>query len=123
MIAKFFLLLALVVCALAHKKYLPLIPNADNAPVKAIGHIDPAGGGAANDFGKAFKDAGLVWTVDLCCADTDGDGQSNGLELGDPCCVWAKGDNPAFRTDISLPANSSSITGRAMPTCPSNPCA
>jgi hypothetical protein len=27
------------------------------------------------------------WTQTLCLADSDGDGQSNGQELGDPCCT------------------------------------
>jgi hypothetical protein len=26
--------------------------------------------------------------VELCNADSDGDGKTNGEELGDPCCVW-----------------------------------
>jgi hypothetical protein len=25
-------------------------------------------------------------------ADSDGDGQSNGFELGDPCCLWTSGN-------------------------------
>ena len=32
----------------------------------------------------------------LLASDSDGDGQSNGFELGDPCCVWtsASGASP-----------------------------
>ena len=31
-----------------------------------------------------------------CEADTDGDGQTNGLELGDPCCLWSVGATPFY---------------------------
>ena len=32
-----------------------------------------------------------TWTVSLCNADSDGDGVANGVELGDPDCVWTQG--------------------------------
>jgi hypothetical protein len=35
--------------------------------------------------------AEYTWTKELCEADSDGDGQTNGQELGDPCCVWVAG--------------------------------
>eukprot|EP00741_Cyanophora_paradoxa_P009571 tig00001532_g9270.t1 len=35
--------------------------------------------------------------------DSDGDGFSNGWELGDPCCTWSVGANPLRTTDISHP--------------------
>jgi hypothetical protein len=44
-----------------------------------------------NPFGEAFRLAGHTWTQELCRADSDGDGASNGAELGDPCCVWVQG--------------------------------
>ena len=31
------------------------------------------------------------WTTALCNADSDGDGVSNGAELGDPNCIWTAG--------------------------------
>lgn len=34
-----------------------------------------------------FKNAGKKWTVDLCKKDSDGDGFTNGQELGDPSCI------------------------------------
>ena len=48
-----------------------------------------------NGFGRAFERAGLVWTPELCREDSDGDGLANGVELGDPDCVWKPGDVPA----------------------------
>ena len=40
------------------------------------------GGDDINKFGNHFEDAGMKWTKELCMKDSDGDGQSNGLELG-----------------------------------------
>ena len=54
----------------------------------STGHVDTSGGGELNSFGTAFLRAGLEWTTELCNADSDGDGESNGLELGDPCCLF-----------------------------------
>lgn len=45
---------------------------------------------AAQDFAKA----GHTWTAELCKMDSDGDGVSNGQELGDPKCTvrgWQAG--------------------------------
>ena len=49
----------------------------------------------------------------LCQADTDGDGQTNGLN--DPCCVWTEDDTPAYTNDITIPGDSGSTTSRTMP--------
>lgn len=48
-------------------------------------------GGSWGAFGVAFASSGEEWTEALCREDSDGDGLSNGEELGDPCCVWAAG--------------------------------
>mmetsp|Transcript_18073 Transcript_18073/g.45282 ORF Transcript_18073/g.45282 Transcript_18073/m.45282 type:complete len:939 (-) Transcript_18073:114-2930(-) len=45
---------------------------------------------ALNIFGSDFLRIGkLRWTLELCSRDSDADGFSNGVELGDPCCVKA----------------------------------
>ncbi len=66
-----------------------------------------AGGGDTNSFGDDFKSltGEQGWTADLCTADSDGDGLTNGFELGDPCCLWASHgrDQPAYVDDISHP--------------------
>ena len=53
-----------------------------------LGHTQCAGGGALGAFGVSFLQHGYEWTTDMCEDDADGDGQSNGRELGDPCCLW-----------------------------------
>ena len=61
-----------------------------------VGHLATGGGGPRNPFGIDFRDAGFQWTVALCQKDSDGDGRSNGVELGDPDCVWIEGEEPAM---------------------------
>lgn len=72
--------------------YVGLIPNGDRVPgdrqPAATGHVNPQGHGERNQFGLDFHAAGLKWTRELCLKDSDGDGRSNGEELGDPDCVW-----------------------------------
>lgn len=41
-----------------------------------------------NPFGTAFLAAGARWTMALALADSDGDGYTNGEELGDPAGTW-----------------------------------
>ena len=47
-----------------------------------------------NPFGDDWRSNGFVWTKKLCQMDSDGDGFTNGEELGDPCCVWTIGSGP-----------------------------
>lgn len=54
-------------------------------------------------------DYGKFWSV-LYRLDSDGDGQQNGLELGDACGVWTEGETPARTTDISRPGFANSMT-------------
>lgn len=105
-------MLQLALQSLGRPKYQRDVPNG-NVNGKATGH--------AGRWRDEFVTAGKMWTMALCKADTDSDGQSNGLELGDPCCIWKKGDTPAYTSDISLPGNPTSQTSRAMPMCPPSP--
>jgi hypothetical protein len=66
---------------------------------QGLGHVDCRGGSIKspngtylNPFGVAFAAASYKWTKELCNSDSDGDGATNGEELGDPCCVWTKGN-------------------------------
>ncbi len=66
------------------------LPNGDKIPHPCkpntlwtgVGHISQFGGGKRNPFGNAFASAGHKWTMQLCRADSDGDGKTNGEELG-----------------------------------------
>ncbi|PAA84778.1 hypothetical protein BOX15_Mlig027408g1 [Macrostomum lignano] len=97
--------------AVAHFEFQSRIPNGDRVPNPCqlgaiwagVGHLSPAGANAKNPFGLDFKAAGLQWTVDLCRKDSDGDGLTNGQELGDPDCVWKVGAAPARTTGLSHP--------------------
>lgn len=54
--------------------------------------------------------AGFIWwNADICGADSDGDGQTNGQELGDPGCVWT-GGAAARGADISKPGDATSTS-------------
>ncbi|KAF1790206.1 hypothetical protein GQ600_25563 [Phytophthora cactorum] len=76
----------------AYKMFQKKVPNGGNVPgVEAIGH-ERAGGGPNNDFGLDFIEAMFKWTKTFCEKDSDGDGQTNGQELGDPCYPELKSD-------------------------------
>ena len=97
-----------------HKSFQSKIPNGGKeiAGSTAIGHQNDVGGGARNAFGKAFQDAGFKWSKELCQADSDGDGQTNGFELGDPDCCWNSGDTPKITTELSHPGKNTSKSSR-----------
>ena len=97
--------------------YRDAIPNGHNVQHPCndseiwfgVGHHSDQGGNERNAFGRDFKTAGFIWTLDLCMKDSDGDGKTNGEELGDPLCVWQRGDtspqsgnitHPGFKTPV-----------------------
>lgn len=61
-----------------------------------LGHSPCAPGGRLNSFGRDFASVGFRWTKSLCNMDSDGDGLSNGQELGDTCCIWTIASNSSI---------------------------
>ncbi|KAL4233044.1 hypothetical protein ACF0H5_007730 [Mactra antiquata] len=101
-----------VAAVVAYPYYQLQIPNGATVPDPcnsgsiwlAVGHYDPTHHTQEkNPFAllqlakififstKDFAAAGHVWTAALCHKDSDGDGKTNGEELGDPNCVWTVG--------------------------------
>ena len=75
--------------AVAFDAYRALVPNGQSVPGSAaVGHRITTGGGPLSAFGRDFNRLGKVWSRELCELDSDGDGLTNGDELGDPCCCW-----------------------------------
>ena len=100
--------------AFAYQFYLNYLPNAEKVTVgsisihrwHALGHELPDSTMPQlkrSDFGREFARAGYRWTEELCRADTDGDGLSNGEELGDPNCTWKYGEPHPPADTVSHP--------------------
>jgi hypothetical protein len=70
------------------------VPNGSGGIWVSVGHVKERGGGPRNPFGNDFGAHDHVWTDELCRTDSDGDGRTNGAELGDPDCVWVMGADP-----------------------------
>lgn len=95
----------------AYKSYQGQIPNGAKVqhpcyPSRTwdgVGHRWVKGGGAQNPFGLDFAALGKRWSRDLCAKDSDGDGRSNGEELGDPGCRWLPGRIPDRHSNVTHP--------------------
>lgn len=77
----------------------------------AVGHDLRFGGEVLNPFGASFRSNLMKWNSTFCTADADGDGYSNGEELGDPDCEWtigAEAETDAW-TIVSHPGFNDSI--------------
>lgn len=91
-------LLALAVLVQAYPSFVRAIPNGNRVAFSGhawpgVGHSNANGGGQGlNPFGVDFERQGNRWTRALCAMDSDGDGRTNGQELGDPDCTWELGD-------------------------------
>jgi dopamine beta-monooxygenase len=81
-------------------------------------HMSASGGDARNAFGKMvgqqFLTAGdftgrVIWGPELAQLDADGDGFTNGEELGDPDGVWSRGStSPGDPASVTSPADPAS---------------
>ena len=89
--------------AMALPGYVDNFPN--GTTIDGVGcincHQSAQGGNARNPFGQDL--GGSTDWASVCPDDSDGDGLSNGEELGDPDCIWTRGDTPTSVTDISNP--------------------
>jgi uncharacterized protein (TIGR03382 family) len=91
--------------SLARDFRVPEIPNGSHFQCQNC-HVDNTGK-SFTSFGSDAKshlvaDGGgvstehVLWDQAWCQRDSDGDGMTNGQELGDPDCTWVEGDpNPA----------------------------
>ena len=78
-------------------------------------HTNPTGSGPRNDFGKQVEDnlaspatsADVDWQA-IYDKDADGDGFTNGEELGDPMGNWSPGDDNPDADDVTNPSDPSS---------------
>lgn len=83
--------------ALGYQTFQDNVPNGANVPNPCgdgnwdgVGHLLQGGTGTLNPFGEDFRSNNFEWSVSLCLKDSDGDGRTNGQELGDPDCDWLK---------------------------------
>lgn len=115
-VATFGLLVLVPSSALAHEFRLEQVPNGGKLDC-TLCHEASAGGGPRNVFGMQVESEGLdgegaietqdvVWG-NLYDLDADGDGFTNGYELGDPDGTWEFGTEPDFGP--SLPQDSESV--------------
>ena len=116
-------LFALICLAHARPEYQDRIPNGKNVvgsngePWPGVGHNRPGGGGTRNAFGQDFAAEGFKWTVELCRKDSDCDGLSNGVELGDPNCTWKEGEIPTFDRGITHPGQTDAERQATIDSC------
>ena len=120
-----FIALLFTICVsltLGRPEYQGRIPNGaqvqsvNGQPWPGVGHMRAAGSGPLNPFGVDFQAAGYKWTQALCLKDSDGDGASNGQELGDPDCIWSPGDTPSS-SEVSHPGFPGDAKDGSFDTC------
>ena len=112
---RFLSTLFVIASAHAYRQDLAKLPNGNSYGL-TLGH--PGGNTKVpTKLASTFYGAGQTWNKAFCMADADGDGQSNGLEMGDPCCRWSVGQAPQFTTGLSDPNSAASMTVNTMSSC------
>lgn len=106
--------------ALALPSFLGRIPNGDNPRLlrgQACGvcHLRPQGDGDRNDFGWDWENASSGGWSALYLLDSDGDGQTNGYELGDPSGRWRPGQTAERTDNLSNPGDPASRVQTSSP--------
>jgi hypothetical protein len=86
--------------------YVSLVPNGSVNSCTTCHASVPT----RNAFGNAFASASHTWSSALAGLDSDGDGFSNGKELGDPTGVWRPGAAlPIPGAQVTQPGSASSM--------------
>ena len=111
----FLSILIVIASTHAYRQDLAKLPNGNSYGL-TLGH--PGGNTkVSTKLASSFYAMGQTWNKAFCMADADGDGQSNGLEMGDPCCRWSIGQTPQFTTGLSDPNSAASTTTNTMQSC------
>lgn len=123
-------LLSIQLGALAHPSYVSKIPNGSTLSC-ANCHVGGDASAGLTAFGDTFA-LTHTWSAAMAATDSDGDGFSNGQELGDPKGIWTPGaalpipganvGNPGDGSDtptlVPPPINITSPAGGASFTAP-----
>ena len=109
--------------AMARNVYPTRVPNGNVHQCLTCHTVSTGGPGNLNPMGmdvrRTLTDDDLPNWSRLYRIDSDGDGQTNGEELGDPCGDWRFGRRPPRRTDISRPGVAASTSADPFtPSCP-----
>jgi len=108
-------LFCIIASTYAYRQDLAKLPNGNSYGL-TLGH--PGGNTKVpTKLASTFYQASQTWNKAFCMADADGDGQSNGLEMGDPCCKWSIGQVPQLTMGLSDPNSAASKTLNKMPPC------
>ncbi len=117
------MLVCVPAAAVAREPYLDRIPNAHVAGCVNC-HTSAPNLKLFNPFGALVRDTlgddDLPRWEAVCAADSDGDGYTNGEELGDPACVWTAGDPTPDARQVTLPGDPRSAPGPVMSAEPSS---
>ena len=102
----------------ARNNFRNLVPNG-NVRRCLTCHLNANGGQGWNDFGNdvrsRLRNGQPDWAA-VYMLDSDGDGQTNGQELGDPCGTWLPGQPAPRMVEVSGPGDTNSTT--SMPEVP-----
>lgn len=106
-LSSFIVTAGLAGAAHAKSEYVAYIPNGN---VKTCSNCHTGGdttklNGFGNDSSNQVAKPNTDWWPALADLDSDGDGQTNGQELGDPCNEWLIGLDPPRTSAISNPGD------------------
>ncbi len=92
----------------ARVTYTQDIPNGMAFECDTCHTTEPALNWFGSDILLSYDDEQKVKWARVYDMDSDGDGLTNGVELGDPCGVWTRGATP-YSEDVSDPGDLESV--------------